>query len=105
VPILIGIAAVIAIAVGAMLMKSKGSAPTATVQTAAARTTTAPRSATTSGATTTAPVSAVPTTSLSSTQPAIDTAKVDDEVRTRLEAERAKLAQQQRLPATAAPTL
>jgi TonB family protein len=99
VPIVIGIAAVLAIVIGIVLMKNKSSAPATPAQTAsAARTNRAPaaRPATTSSGT----LAPVTTTAPSSTQPSIDTAKVDEEVRKRLEAERTKLEQQQRAQAT-----
>jgi len=104
VPILIGVAAVIAIAVGAFLMKSKSSAPTTTtVQTASASRTTAPPIAPVpANGTTTAPVAT--TSGTTTAPPSIDNAKVDEEVRKRLDAERARLDQQQRTQQQAAAT-
>jgi len=89
-------------------MKSKNNAPAATtVQTASARTK-APIIPTTSSAATTSAATTAPltATNATATQPAVDTAKVDEEVRKRLDAERMKLEQQQRAQPTpaAAPT-
>jgi TonB family protein len=103
VPIAIGIAAVIAIVVGIVLMKNKSSAPAAPMRTASAATTTSRAAVVplpvTPSAGTLPPVTTSATPS--STQPSIDAAKVDAEVRKRLDAERAKLEQQQRTPAPA----
>ena len=105
VPIVIGIAAVLAIVVGIVLVKRKSSAPPTPAQTASVTANRAPAALVpaTASTGTLAPVStAVP----SSTQPSIDTAKVDAEVRKRLDAERTKLEQQQRAqptPAAATP--
>jgi TonB family protein len=105
VPIIIGLVAVIAIAAGIWLFKSKSSnAPAATVVKTASAKTPAPIPAA-SGAVPTTPISTTASTATSATssQPAIDAAKVDEEVRKRLEAERAKLLEQQQRQNTAAP--
>src|SRR5947209_4191225 len=109
IPIAIAAVVVIAIVIGVLLwMKSKNNAPAATtVQTASARTK-APIIPTTSSAATTSAATTAPltATNATATQPAVDTAKVDEEVRKRLDAERMKLEQQQRAQPTpaAAPT-
>ena len=109
VPIAIAAVVVIAIVIGVLLwMKSKNNAPAATtVQTASAHTK-APIIPTTSSAATTSAATTAPltATNATATQPAVDTAKVDEEVRKRLDAERMKLEQQQRAQPTpaAAPT-
>ena len=102
IPIAIAAAVVIAVAVGAfMMMRNRGaSAPQAAVPTRAAMTPPPVGSATATTA------SAAPTTSATvapSTQPpALDPAKVDEEVRKRLAAQRAKLEEQARAQEAAA---
>jgi len=107
VPIIIGLVAVIAIAVGIWMFKSKSGGTTTTttsVQTASAAKSPAPIPV---GGTTAAPATATPltastATSATSSQPSIDAAKVDEEVRKRLDAERAKLLEQQQRTSTPA---
>jgi TonB family protein len=105
VPIVIGVAAVLAIVVGIVLMKVKSSAPAKPVQTASAATTNRAPAAALPVATASGTLAPVTTAAPSSTQPSIDNAKVDEEVRKRLDAERARLAQQQQQRAQTTPAV
>jgi TonB family protein len=108
VPIII--VAVLLIGAAAFYMMKRGSSPSTQTAATAAKPIAAPPSATTSAATTSAPLTASTASTATGTTTALDQAKVDEEVRKRLDAERLKLEQQQAKtaatttqPAAAAP--
>jgi TonB family protein len=101
VPIAVGVAALLAIVIGVVMMNKKSAAPATPVPAVTKpATTTAPQTASTG---TISPTTTAPT----STAPALDQSKVNEEVQKRLAAERARLEQQQKTQpaaAAAAPT-